>query len=62
MQIVGTGHQSGYPAQPAPAAYHPSRRGAGRGTGFKTIEYPIFPRHVMFGTSLYDGFVKPYCG
>lgn len=29
---------------------------------YKTIEYPIFPRHVMFGTSLYDGFVKLYCG
>jgi hypothetical protein len=25
------------------------------------VEYPIFPRHVMFGTSIYEGFVKPYC-
>jgi len=28
---------------------------------FVTIEYPLFPRHVMFGTSIYDGFIKPYC-
>lgn len=28
---------------------------------FETIEYPLFPRHVMFGTSIYEGFVKPYC-
>jgi len=28
---------------------------------FETIEYPVFPRHVMFGTSIYEGFVKPYC-
>jgi hypothetical protein len=25
------------------------------------VEYPVFPRHVMFGTSIYEGFVKPYC-
>jgi len=28
---------------------------------FDPIEYPVFPRHVMFGTSIYEGFVKPYC-
>lgn len=28
---------------------------------FESIEYPLFPRHVMFGTSIYEGFVKPYC-
>jgi Bifunctional DNA primase/polymerase, N-terminal len=28
---------------------------------FEIIEYPLFPRHVMFGTSIYEGFVKPYC-
>jgi hypothetical protein len=28
---------------------------------FLTIDYPIFPRHVMFGTSLYDNYVKPFC-
>jgi hypothetical protein len=28
---------------------------------FEPIEYPLFPRHVMFGTSIYEGFVKPYC-
>lgn len=28
---------------------------------FLTIDYPVFPRHVMFGTSLYDNYVKPFC-
>jgi hypothetical protein len=28
---------------------------------FDPIEYPVFPRHVLFGTSIYEGFVKPYC-
>jgi hypothetical protein len=28
---------------------------------FDKVEYPLFPRHVMIGTSIYDGFVKPYC-
>jgi hypothetical protein len=28
---------------------------------FNMIEYPLFPRHVMFDTSIYNGFVKPYC-
>lgn len=28
---------------------------------FEPIEYPLFPRHVMFGTSIYEGFVKQYC-
>jgi hypothetical protein len=28
---------------------------------FETIEYPVFPRWVMEGTSIYEGFAKPYC-
>ena len=28
---------------------------------FKEIEYPLFPKWVMHGTSLYEGFAKPYC-
>ncbi len=28
---------------------------------FEETEYPVFPRHVMFGTSIYEGFAKPYC-
>lgn len=28
---------------------------------FEEIEYPVFPRWVMENTSLYEGFVKPYC-
>jgi hypothetical protein len=28
---------------------------------FEAIEYPLFPRHVMFDTSIWEGFVKPYC-
>jgi hypothetical protein len=28
---------------------------------FEAIEYPVFPRHVMFGTSIYEGFARPYC-
>jgi len=28
---------------------------------FETIEYPIFPHWVMEGTSIYEGFAKPYC-
>lgn len=27
----------------------------------KRVAYPTFPRWVMKGTSLYDGFVKPFC-
>jgi hypothetical protein len=28
---------------------------------FETIEYPLFPKWVMTGTSIYENFVKPYC-
>jgi hypothetical protein len=28
---------------------------------FEEIEYPLFPKWVMHGTSLYEGFAKPYC-
>lgn len=28
---------------------------------FETIEYPVFPHWVMEGTSIYEGFAKPYC-
>ncbi len=28
---------------------------------FETIEYPVFPKWVMHGTSIYEKFVKPYC-
>jgi Bifunctional DNA primase/polymerase, N-terminal len=28
---------------------------------FETIEYPVFPHWVMNGTSIYEGFAKPYC-
>jgi len=28
---------------------------------FEEIEYPTFPNWVMHGTSLYEGFAKPYC-
>jgi len=28
---------------------------------FESIDYPIFPRWVMEGTSIYEGFAKPYC-
>lgn len=28
---------------------------------FETIEYPVFPKWVMHGTSIYENFVKPYC-
>jgi hypothetical protein len=28
---------------------------------FETIEYPVFPHWVMEGTSVYEGFAKPYC-
>lgn len=28
---------------------------------FEAIEYPVFPRWVMSGTSVYEGFVRPYC-
>lgn len=28
---------------------------------FESIEYPVFPKWVMHGTSIYDNFVKPYC-
>src|SRR5271165_911467 len=28
---------------------------------FQEIEYPLFPKWVMHGTSLYEGFAKPYC-
>lgn len=28
---------------------------------YDDLEYPVFPRWVMEGTSLYEGFVKPYC-
>ena len=28
---------------------------------FELSDYPKFPRHIMFGTSIYEGFVKPYC-
>lgn len=28
---------------------------------FETIDYPVFPHWVMDGTSIYEGFAKPYC-
>ena len=28
---------------------------------FEEIEYPVFPKWVMHGTSIYEGFAKPYC-
>jgi len=28
---------------------------------FSEAEYPVFPKWVMQGTSIYEGFVKPYC-
>jgi hypothetical protein len=28
---------------------------------FEVIEYPVFPHWVMEGTSIYEGFAKPYC-
>lgn len=28
---------------------------------FKSIPYPVFPKWVMDGTSVYEGFVKPVC-
>jgi hypothetical protein len=28
---------------------------------FETIDYPVFPSWVMEGTSIYEGFAKPYC-
>jgi Bifunctional DNA primase/polymerase, N-terminal len=28
---------------------------------FENIEYPVFPKWVMSGTSIYENFVKPYC-
>lgn len=28
---------------------------------FEPIEYPVFPKWVMHGTSIYELFVKPYC-
>ncbi len=28
---------------------------------FETIDYPVFPKWVMEGTSIYEGFAKPYC-
>lgn len=28
---------------------------------FEAIPYPVFPRWVMEGTSIYNGFAKPYC-
>lgn len=28
---------------------------------FETIDYPVFPHWVMEGTSIYEGFAKPYC-
>lgn len=28
---------------------------------FETIEYPVFPHWIMEGTSIYEGFAKPYC-
>jgi len=47
-------------------------QGAGTGTpppppepeeeiDYSDSEYPLFPRNVMFGTSIYENFVKPYC-
>jgi len=42
--------------QPEPVTVEPEEE-----LNFSPIEYPIFPRHVMFGTSIYEGFVKPYC-
>jgi hypothetical protein len=28
---------------------------------YTEAEYPVFPKWVMHGTSIYEGFVKPYC-
>lgn len=28
---------------------------------FEMLEYPVFPKWVMHGTSIYEKFVKPYC-
>ena len=28
---------------------------------FDELEYPLFPTHVMFDTSIYEGFAKPSC-
>src|SRR6266702_2349135 len=28
---------------------------------FEAMDYPVFPRWVMQGTSIYENFVKPYC-
>ena len=28
---------------------------------FEAIKYPVFPHWVMEGTSIYEGFAKPYC-
>lgn len=43
------------PAQP-PAAPEPEET-----IIYDKLEYPVFPRWVMENTSLYEGFVKPYC-
>jgi len=28
---------------------------------YEAIEYPVFPHWIMEGTSIYEGFAKPYC-
>jgi len=28
---------------------------------YSDSEYPVFPKAAMYGTSIYEGFVKPYC-
>lgn len=49
-KILGVDTQTSAPA-PAPLEREPT----------KEIPYPVFPRWVMKGTSLYDGFVGPIC-
>ena len=43
-------------AQVVGPAYEPEEE-----LNFEEIEYPVFPKWVLSGTSLYEGFAKPYC-
>jgi hypothetical protein len=59
-----SGQQQGHtitlsqPSQPSQPAANEVAEDAPQ---LELIEYPLFPRHVMFDTSIYNGFVKPYC-
>lgn len=43
-------------AAPAPVPVEPEEE-----IDFSEVEYPLFPKWVMQGTSVYENFVKPYC-